>query len=586
MAKSKHQPTSSGIRSVARKCWYFYRNAPTRIAAIMALLVVTGLLENIGILTMLPALQIAMQGEFSDSRISAMVVEAMAMIGLEPTLVTALALAAALVTVKVALTMAVGFYSSITMLDMIREMRERIATHLLRARWTHFADARTGRYVNLLGSEADRATPALNNGVFLVTGFVHALLYIGSALLVSAPISLMVIGLGALKLFVSRPIISMGRHAGSRQSGSAASLGTHLVEILHMAKPIKAMAREKDAERILLEDIGNHRMAQRGGYLSSHALLNLDEFLITMILLACFYVTVNVLNIGVAELAVVGVLMSRTLNKIAQVQKRYLAIVTGEAALGGLVATMGELQAQQESSHGGLLPTLDSRIEFRGVHVSHPGHPVLDNVTIDIPARSLTVILGPSGSGKTTLVDALLGLTAPDRGDILLDGHSLYDVDLAAWRGMTGYVPQETTLLHGSIRDNITLRSQGIPDSAVIDALTAAEALDFVMALRHGLDAHVGERGLKLSGGQRQRLAIARALVHQPKLLILDEATSALDENTELELCRTFRRLAEEVTVIAVSHQPAICQMADRIYRIDGRTLKADPMRQCAAPLI
>ncbi|MEW6593803.1 MAG: ABC transporter ATP-binding protein [Thermodesulfobacteriota bacterium] len=562
---------TGGIRTMARQFWYFYRTAPTQIAAIIVLLVVTGLLENVGILTMLPALQIAMQSEFANSQISAMIVQAMGSVGLKPTLLAILGLSAAVVAAKVVLTMAVGAYSSVKILDMVCNLRQAIVGRLLRARWSHFAEARTGKYVNLLGAETDRAVPTLNQGVFLISDIVHAVLYLASACLVSVRLSMVALGLGVLKLLMSRPIIAAGRHAGRQQSKSIGSLGSHLVEIIHMAKPIKAMAREADAERILTVDMQKHRMAQRNTYLSSHALTNFDELMFSIMLLACFYVSVEMLHIGFAELAVIGVLMSRTLRKVAQIQKRYFAALTGEAALGGLIKTMTGLEGQQEVAHGGEAPTLTSSIEFRKASVSYPGVALLANVNMEIPARSLSVLVGPSGSGKTTLIDALLGLTPLAGGDIRIDGKSIRDIDLSLWRGMTGYVPQETVLLHGTIRDNITFRAENITDDDVITALQLAEALDFVRALPKGLDAEVGERGLKLSGGQRQRLAIARALVRKPNLLILDEVTSALDEATELELCRTFRRIAEQVTLIAVSHQPAICQLADRIYRIEGK---------------
>jgi ATP-binding cassette subfamily C protein len=134
---------------------------------------------------------------------------------------------------------------------------------------------------------------------------------------------------------------------------------------------------------------------------------------------------------------------------------------------------------------------------------------------------------------------------------------------------MIGYVPQETLLLHDTVLVNITLGDKELKAVDVENALRAAGAWDFVQDMPKGMRAVVGERGHKLSGGQRQRIAIARALVHQPRLLILDEATTALDPENEVAICETLLKLNEKLTILAISHQPAILAAAERAYRLE-----------------
>ena len=142
---------------------------------------------------------------------------------------------------------------------------------------------------------------------------------------------------------------------------------------------------------------------------------------------------------------------------------------------------------------------------------------------------------------------------------------------------MIGYVPQDTLLLHDSVRINVTLGDPALKEEDVVHALRAAGAWDFVMAMPHGMDSSVGERGGKLSGGQRQRIAVARALVQRPRLLILDEATSALDPESEMAIGQTLKKLSGNLTIIAISHQPALAKSADRIYRLqDGQAVLVD----------
>jgi ATP-binding cassette subfamily C protein len=139
---------------------------------------------------------------------------------------------------------------------------------------------------------------------------------------------------------------------------------------------------------------------------------------------------------------------------------------------------------------------------------------------------------------------------------------------------MIGYVPQETLLLHDSVFVNVTLGDEKLKSEDVEGALRDAGAWDFVQELPEGLFTVVGERGLKLSGGQRQRIAIARALVHEPRLLILDEATTALDPENEAGICVTLRKLKGKLTILAISHQPAILGAAERAYRLeDGKAI-------------
>ena len=148
-------------------------------------------------------------------------------------------------------------------------------------------------------------------------------------------------------------------------------------------------------------------------------------------------------------------------------------------------------------------------------------------------------------------------------------------MDIRKWRRLIGYIPQESLLLHDSVFNNVTLGDPDLGEDDAIAALRAAGSWEFVKALPKGIHSIVGERGGKLSGGQRQRIAIARAIVHQPELLVLDEATSALDPRTEEAICTTLRQLRGDLTIVTISHQPAMAKISDRVYQIrDGKILE------------
>jgi ABC-type multidrug transport system fused ATPase/permease subunit len=205
-----------------------------------------------------------------------------------------------------------------------------------------------------------------------------------------------------------------------------------------------------------------------------------------------------------------------------------------------------------------------------------PTRKTLDAVKISIRKGESIGLIGPSGSGKSTLLDLLLGLLPPNSGKILVDGRDIYS-NLRGWQDQIGYVSQSIYLTDDTLRRNIAfgIPSDEIDERSVRSALKAAQLEEFVNELPLGLDTMVGERGVRLSGGQRQRIGIARALYHDPELLVLDEATSALDNETEKGVMDSVAKLHGTKTIIIVAHRLSTVKGCDRLYRLDrGRIVQ------------
>ncbi|MCE3232762.1 MAG: ABC-type multidrug transport system, ATPase and permease component [Rickettsiaceae bacterium] len=216
------------------------------------------------------------------------------------------------------------------------------------------------------------------------------------------------------------------------------------------------------------------------------------------------------------------------------------------------------------------------KIVINNINYAYPSTQknILKSIYFEIPRFSSIGIIGQSGAGKSTLVDILLGLLLPGSGQITIDGTDLNQC-LHSWRKHISYIPQVIYLTDDTIRRNIALglKDSEIDDNKIWQALEQAELADVIRQMPEGLDTTVGERGIRLSGGQRQRIGIARAFYNEPEVLILDEATTGLDPKTENAICDTLRKMKHKLTMIAISHQPALTAVADKVYVLEKGTL-------------
>ena len=211
-------------------------------------------------------------------------------------------------------------------------------------------------------------------------------------------------------------------------------------------------------------------------------------------------------------------------------------------------------------------------VEFVNVsfQYSPEDDPVLKGINLSMPRGQTAALVGPSGGGKSTLADLFLGLYAPSNGAIKVDGVDLQGLSKESWRRNIGVVEQDVFLVNASVRDNILFAREGLSDDDVIEAAKAANAHEFIVALRDGYDTTIGDRGFRLSGGQRQRLGLARALVHKPNILVLDEATSALDSQSEQLIQVSLESMQSEKTILIIAHRLSTIKNADQIVVIEN----------------
>jgi ATP-binding cassette subfamily C protein len=551
---------------------HFTRAYPRRTALLIGLLVLSGLAEGVGVVALLPLLELSMvDGSAATSPITQLVSRVLAGLAMTPRLEVLLGM------IVLGMALKGGFYLlamkqvGYTVAHVSTDLRLTFIRTMLRTRWSYFTGQPAGRISNAIGSEAIRAAASYRSVCALMASAIQALIYAMLALLVSWKIALFAILGGALVVLVLSRLVELGRRAGVSQTELTKSLISRLTDALQGIKPIKAMGRESHLQPLLEAEARGINRAQELTVLASEATKSAQEPLLATMLAIALYFALTVGSQSFATVLVMAFLFYRLAGRVTVLQMDYQGVASGESAFWSMQENIREAEARQEPGFAGLRePTLESEITFDGVYFSYGEKRVLDGVSLRIPAGSFVALVGPSGAGKTTLVDLLVGLYAPDGGDLRVDGTPLEELDLAAWRQMIGYVPQEMFLFHDTVYQNVALGDPAISREDAREALRAAGAWDFISMLPRELDTVMGERGTKLSGGQRQRVAIARALARKPSLLVLDEVTASLDPATEAAICATLQNLHGCVTVVSISHQPAMTQVADVVYRIEA----------------
>ena len=340
--------------------------------------------------------------------------------------------------------------------------------------------------------------------------------------------------------------------------------------VLQGIKPLKAMGIEGSLIPTFEKYALNLSQTYRDIVTARQAVACFQEPAIVILIMIGLVAVMNVADKNIPTILVMMVLFYRAATGIGQAQQSYQTLVMNVPFFWSIRKRVSDANAAAEQLHEGKTPELTQSVRLEKVNFAYDDRPVLVDANIEIPARKLTAIVGKSGAGKTTVTDLICGLIEPQCGQICIDGIPMSQISLKSWRRGIGYVPQEPFLFHDTLLYNVILTDSNASLKDAEWALRCADAWNFVSTLPKGVRTIVGERGIRFSGGQRQRIAIARALVRRPKLLILDEATTALDPNTEQSICSTLQELSKTVTILAISHQPAIVDIADQVYSIEN----------------
>ncbi len=451
----------------------------------------------------------------------------------------------------------------------LRQLRDDADNAIFAARWERLAKISTGEVVNQILVESDRGVEAHYALIQMVATSMQLAVYIGFALVLSWEMSLVALMIIFVSALSGRRLIRRTRRLGKEVTHINDIYSRQLVDYLKTVKLIKASGAEENIREHLAASNLSSSETLRAIVVNQATMRFELQALVSVVVVSILYLAIEVLRLEVSILLMFMYIVMRMAPKFSMLQSQHHMFTAFRPAMEKVDRLVNELRiaADDINPSGTSFQGVGQSLVLQSVTYRHQNseRDALHGIDLCIPKGRMVALVGPSGGGKSTALDLLIGLTAPTSGQVLVDGQDLRAFDQRSYRRRIGFVPQESALFSGTIRQNVTL-FDAIDDERLWHALELAQIADFVKEQPAGLDTEIGESGVRLSGGQRQRLSIARALVRAPSLLVLDEATSALDGESERRFQKAIEGLAGCFTLVVVAHRLATVRRADWIY--------------------
>jgi ATP-binding cassette subfamily C protein len=553
-----------------------------RVWKVVGLMAAASATESVGLVLLVPLMSaLGLEtGDAGAGQIRRGVERALTVVGLPASLPVVVALYAAAIAAQTLLYR----WQAIAAYDLehtfVARLRKRLYVAITGSEWAFFIQARASDFTHALTSELQRVGVATYQLTGLVGTTLVALVYIGLALRVSPMMTGAAIVCGLVPLLLVGGRLRRASSAGDRIGESTGEFYAATIEHLAAAKTTKsygAGARSGEVFERLARQVARSNIDSMRLHVDDRMLIDLAS-VVTLAGLLLF--AVEGLHLANAEVLLLLFLFARVMPRLTSLYSGVHGLLGLLPSFRAVMALQARCEAAREpDAVAGQMPVrLVRQVRCERVTYRYPARttPAVADLDITIEAGATTAIVGVSGAGKSTLADLVLGLLRPDQGRVLIDETALDPARLSSWREQIGYVAQDTFLFHDTVRANMRWACPDASDGDILEAFRQAAADRFVAALPQGLDTVLGDRGMRLSGGERQRLALARALLRKPALLILDEATSALDSDNERLVLQSIQALHGRVAIVLISQRLSTLRGADRVYVLEqGRVVES-----------
>ena len=547
--------------------FYFFKAYTLRTVIVFIGVTIASLITAITLLA-LPALLFTLLGRSSGK--TQFINNFLQQLGITPTTENLIIFLIIGITAQSSVLAAANIYAGFTKAKVIKDLRIKLMTLMSQTEWGFFTKQSSGNFTASLLNETKIAGDGYETMVSILSNTVQMLAYLSVAFFISWQIAVIAIVTSIFLAILFNKLISISKNLGHEDTILSRKIIAQLTDSYRSIKPLKAMAREKHSHAVLNSYTKQIKSVNKKDTVASQILDMSQEIILMSTVILTIYFSFKQLNISIEYSIVLVILYLRTMKLFGKSQKQLRTYVGNISGYEMVMQYIDAATKNKEQCNGTKKHSFNGDIEFRDVSFKHDEKQILDQASATFRYKKLNTLVGMSGVGKTTIADLICGLYRPHSGKIILDGISILDIDISNWRKQIGYVTQENNLLNTSIKRNITLGDTTYTNKDIDNALIKSHSKTFIDQLKNGIETVAGENGAHLSGGQRQRILIARAILHSPKVLILDEATSALDSDTEVMVSKIFRELSKEMTIISISHRPALVDMSDYIYKVEN----------------